>query len=97
MDLMRVARWRDAALVLLAVEAFAVGLVPALLFYWSLRVLPQFRQRLLEVLLEVREVLCKAQHTTSRVSDAVAAPFIWLQSAAAALSRALQCLGRRSE
>lgn len=97
MDLMRLARWRDAALVLLAAEALVMGLMPALLLYWILRVLPQFRQRLLGVLLETRDVLCRVQDRARRVSYAVARPVIWLQSAAAALSRVLQSLGWRSE
>jgi hypothetical protein len=97
MDLTRLARWRDTALVLLAAEAFFTGLMPALVLYWILRVLPQFRQQLLQALLEARDVLDRVQHTTTRVSDAVATPFIWLHSAAAALRRSLQCLGWRSE
>ena len=97
MDLTRLGGWRDTALVLLAAEAFVMGLMPALLLYWVLRVLPQFRQQLFKALLEARDVLCRVQHTTTRVSDAVVMPFIWLHSAAAALRRSLQCLGWRSE
>ncbi len=96
MDLMRLARWRDTALVLLAAEALVVGLMPALLLYWILRVLPQFRQRLLGILLETRDMLCRLQNRTRRVSDAVASPVIWLQSVVAGLRRALQTLGWRS-
>ncbi len=95
MDLMRLTRWRDAALVLLAMGAFVLGLVPALLLYWSLRVLPKLRQQLLDILLRAREVLCRVQRTTGRVGSAVAKPVISLHGAAAGLRRVLQCLGWR--
>ena len=95
MDANQIAMWRDAALTLLAVQAIVLGLLPAVALYWSLRRMRRLRQWIRPVLFETRLHVWRIQYQMRRVLNAMAAPFLWLQSAVAGLQRALQMLGWR--
>ena len=92
MDTARLAIWRDAALILLIVQAIVLGVLPAIAFYWGLRGTRRLQQWLRPVLFQTRLYVWKAQHGAQRGTDAVAAPFVWVQSAAAGVQRALHML-----
>ena len=95
MDVAKLAVWRDAALIVLAVEAIALGLLPVAALYWSLRALGQLIERLLPILFESRMILWRVQQGTQRVMGAIAVPFVWLHSTAEGLRRTLEYLGWR--
>jgi hypothetical protein len=95
MNAIRLALWRDAALILLAAQAMVLGLLLAAGLYWSLRGIQRLRQWVRPVLFETRLHVWRIQYKTRRVLNAMAAPFVWVQSAAAGLQRALQMLGWR--
>ena len=95
MDVIRIAMWRDAALALLAIQAIALGMLPAVALYWSLRRVRQLRQWIRPVLFETRLRVWSIQFQIRRMLTATTAPFLWLQGAAAGLRRALQMLGWR--
>ncbi len=95
MDAAKLALWRDAALVLLAVQAAAVGLLSAFVLYRSVHVLRQLDEGLRPVLFELRIGLWRLLHSIQRVVGAIAAVFLWLRSVAAGVLRALQYLGWR--
>jgi hypothetical protein len=95
MDTAVLARWRDAALIVLLVQAFLLGLFPAALLYRILRALPPLRPWLLPRFSRLRTGLCKVQRTTQHYLKAVAGACIWLQGTAAGLARVLNRLGGR--
>ena len=97
MDLATLARWRDAALLLLAVQAAAVGLLPAVVLYRSIQGLRQLDERLRPLLFESRIRLWRLLSGIRRVADAIVGPFVWLHSVAAGLCHALHRLGWRCE
>jgi hypothetical protein len=95
MEIERLAMWRDAALILLALEAFVLGLLPAAVLYWSLRGLGRLLERIRPVLFQARMVTWRTRDLTRQAMSALAAPFIWLQSALEGLLRVLDILGWR--
>jgi len=95
MDAARLAMWRDAALILLAGQVIVLALVPAVALYWSLRGIRRLRQWIRPVLFQSRLYIWRFQHGAQRGLSAVAAPFVWLQSSAEGLQRALHMLGWR--
>jgi len=95
MDATRLANWRDAALILLVLQAFVLGLLPAVALYWGVRGIRRLRQWLRPVLFQTRLYVWRAQHQAHRGLSAVAAPFVWVQSAATGVQRALHILGWR--
>jgi len=95
MDVAELAAWRDAALILLVVEAFALGLLAAAALYRSLRALRRWTERMRPVLFQARMYAWRTREWTKRAASVVAVPFIWLQSTAHGLLRALDILGRR--
>jgi hypothetical protein len=95
MSAMQVATWRDAALILLATQAMVMGLLLAAGLYWSLRGVQRLRQWIRPVLFETRLRVRGVQRQAEPVIRAVAAPFVWMQSAVAGLERALEMLGWR--
>jgi hypothetical protein len=95
MNAIRLAPWRDAALILLAVQAMVLALPLAAGLYWGLRGVRRLREWLRPKLFETRLHVWRIQHGAERVIQAVAATFVWVQSAAAGLRRALQMLGWR--
>lgn len=95
MDTARLAIWRDAALIVLMVQAIVLGLLPAVALYWGLRGIRRLRQWIRPVLFQTRLYVWRAQHGAQNGLSAVAAPFVWLQSAADGLRQALHMLGWR--
>jgi hypothetical protein len=97
MDMASLARWRDAALLLLVLQAAVLGLLPAVVFYRSIQGLQQLDERLRPVLFELRLRLWRVLSAIRRAADAIAAPFVWLHSVAAGLRGALHHLSWRHE
>ena len=95
MDAAQLAMWRDAALILLALQAMVLCLPVAAGLYWSVRGIQRLRQWIRPVLFQTRLHVWKIQFQTGRVTRGVAAPFVWLQSTVAGLQRALHMLGWR--
>jgi hypothetical protein len=95
MDAAVLAIWRDAALILLAAQAMVLALLPAIAFYWGLRGIRRLQQWIRPVLFQTRLYVWRAQHEAQRGMDAVATPFVWVQSAAEGLQQALHMLGWR--
>jgi hypothetical protein len=95
MEVERLAMCRDAALILLALEAFGLGLLLAATLYQSLRGLGRLLERIRPVLFQARMVTWRTQELTSQAMSARAAPFIGLQSALEGLLRVLDVLGWR--
>jgi hypothetical protein len=95
MNAMRVATWRDVALILLAAQAIVLGLLSAAGLYYGLRGVQRLRQWIRPILFEARVSVWKVQQQAVRVIRAVAAPFVWMQSVGAGLHRVLEMLGWR--
>ncbi len=90
-----IARWRDAALVLLSLEAFLAGLLPAAALYFGLRGVREFQEWLTPQLLQVRLYVWRIRGLTLRVATAIAGPFVWLHSFTAGWHRGLDILAGR--
>ncbi len=86
------ADWRDAALIVLAVETLLGVAAVGLVLYASLRGLAQLREQLRPWLFEARLVTWRVCDRINQVMRAVAMPFVRLHSALAGLKRALQVL-----
>jgi hypothetical protein len=95
MNAIQLAMWRDAALILLAAQVMVLALPLGAALCWSLRGIQRLSQWIRPVLFEARLHVWRIQHGAERVIWAVAAPFVWAQSAVAGLQRALQMLGWR--
>ncbi len=95
MNPVRLATWRDAALILLVAQGIVLGLLPALAFYWGLRGIRRLRQWIRPVLFQTRLYVWKGQHQAQRGLSAVATPFVLVQSAVEGLQQALHMLGWR--
>nr|MBC7244199.1 hypothetical protein [Chloroflexota bacterium] len=95
MDATRLTLWRDAALILLTLEAIALVLLPGVALY---RILPAVRQLSMQArtwLFKGRLTVWKIQRVTQRVMGTVAAPFIWWRSTTEGINRAFKHLGWR--
>jgi hypothetical protein len=95
MEVERLAMWRDAALILLALEAFVLGLLLAATLYRSLRGLGRLLDRIRPVLFQARLVTWRTRELSGQAMSALAAPFIWLQSTLEGLLRVLDILDWR--
>jgi len=93
--MLALAHWRDVGLILLAFEAFVMGLALGAMLYVSLRGLRQAQAWLTPRLLVVRGYARQTRDIVVRVMAAAAMPFVLVQSAVAGLRQALQVLGRR--
>jgi hypothetical protein len=93
--MLALAHWRDAGLILLAFEAFVMGLGLGAILYVSLRGLRQAQAWLLPRLRVGRGYVRQARHIVARVMAAVVMPFVLMQSAVAGLRQALQLLSGR--
>jgi hypothetical protein len=85
--------WRDAAVILLAIETMLLGLLSAMAVYWSLQAVGRLLKWIRPVLFEARMYAWRIREGTGRIMNALAAPFIWLQSTMVGLRRALERLG----
>jgi len=95
MNLAQLAAWRDAALILLVVQAFALGLALLAALFWSWRALRRLEGCLRPLLLRARLELWRFDTVIQQALRAIAAPFVWLGSLASGLRRALEVFGRR--
>ncbi|MBM4431413.1 MAG: hypothetical protein FJ026_13880 [Chloroflexi bacterium] len=95
MDVAQLATWRDAALILLAVQAVVLGLGLLAALYWSWRALGRVEGRLRPLLLRTRLGVWRADTLIQRAMRTLATPFVRLGSLATGLRRALEVLARR--
>jgi hypothetical protein len=95
MDVAGLAMWRDAALILLALEAALVGLLLAAALYRILRALGRLQERIRPLSFQTRMLAWRIREWTGRAMSSAAAPFIWLQSSVHGLLRVLDALGWR--
>lgn len=77
--------WRDLSVILLVLEAFILTLVPGVIFFFSIKGLQALERKLREFTPKVQGVFQQVDHTSRRVSDKVAAPFIAASAARAQL------------
>lgn len=92
---MVLSNWRDAALILLSVEALLPGAAVGWLLYQTLRGLALLGKKLQPWLFQARLATWQGCQRVNRAMRAVAAPLVRLHSVAAGLGRALQVLGWR--
>jgi hypothetical protein len=95
MDTTPLGAWRDAALILLGIQAMVLGLLLGAGLYWGLRGVRQLLQWIRPVLFETRLRVWRILSAAQRIMRVVAAPFVWVHSTLAGLQRALQMLGWR--
>lgn len=89
------AHWRDVGLILLALEAFVMGLALGAMLYVSLRGLRQAQAWLFPKLRVARGYVRQTHDIVARFAAGMAAPFVLAQSAVAGLRQALQLLRGR--
>lgn len=87
--------WRDAAVILLLLEAFILALLVGAALYLAWRGLRQFQGWLVPYLLLARTRTRRFREGIVRVMQAVRAPFIGLHSLRAGLRRAAGILQGR--
>ncbi|MGC8787030.1 MAG: hypothetical protein ACP5Q1_06355 [Anaerolineae bacterium] len=95
MDAIKLGAWRDAAVILLTLEAMVLALLPGLLLYRSRPALRELYLRLPTWLFKTRLIVWRIQQLTQRAMYTVAAPFIWIRSTAEGVGQALRHLGWR--
>jgi hypothetical protein len=95
MDVTTLVRWRDAALIVLVVQAVALGIFAAAGLYRGLRALAPLEGRVRPILFDTRMAMWRVQRVTQRAMRALAGACVWLQSAAQGLHRVLDHLGWR--
>jgi hypothetical protein len=84
---MTLADWRDVSIILLAVEAFIFGLVPAVLFFALFKGVSSLNRKLPAAGLVVRRYFQRAERSTKVVSQRIAAPFITAGATTAQVKR----------
>lgn len=95
MDVIKLSAWRDAAVILLTLEAIVLALLPGLLLYRSWPALRQLHMRLPTWLFRTRLMVWRIQRLTQRAMYTAAAPFVWIRSTAEGIRQALKHLGWR--
>jgi len=88
-------RWRDWALILLALEGVTLGLLISAAVVAALRGLRWLTPRLRLWLFRIRLGVWKGARFVTSAVNLVRAPFLWLRAVAAGLERALVVLARR--
>jgi len=91
-DVMQLARWRDAALILLTLEALLLGVPLLIALYQGLRGLAWLQERVIPILFDLRVYVEKVKEITVRITSSVAAALIWLHSVLTGLRRVLDNL-----
>ena len=79
--------WRDLAVVLLAIEAFLIGLVPAVALYFVIRGMQWVTKKVRHGTPIVQGYFQHAARMSEKVSRRVAGPIISLESGAARTDR----------
>lgn len=82
---MTLTNWRDLAVVLLALEGFIMGLVPAVLLFFSVKGLLWLIRKLRATGPVVQSYFRKAAEVSENVSQRVGAPFIAASATSAKL------------
>jgi hypothetical protein len=86
---------RDIALVVLIVEAFVLGLVPAAIFFYAIRGMTALRSKLDPLIPMAQDRLARVAHTTQNVSDSLVRPVISLSSRWRQAQSTVQAMWRR--
>ncbi len=98
---MTLANWRDLAVVLLALEAFVMGLLPAAILYFCVRGISWTLRKVRGYVPPAQGVFHKIAATSDDISRRIAAPLISLSATGAQLRRmqqsALIALSPRSQ
>jgi hypothetical protein len=89
---MTLSEWADLSIILLAIEAFVISLVPALILFYCVKGMLRLLRELRRVFPIVRGYFLKAEQITKKTSDQVAAPFITASATAAQTRRWQQSL-----
>jgi hypothetical protein len=84
---MTLADWRDVSIILLAVEAFIFGLVPAALFFAIFKGVSALNRKLPAAGLVVRSYFQRAERSTKVASERITAPFITAGATTAQVKR----------
>ena len=95
MNVSRLAAWRDVAVILLALQAFVVGLLAAAVTYRLWGALRLAHRRARPVLFEARVLTWKTAQRTQRFMHALAMSFVSVQSMGEGVLTALRHFGRR--
>jgi hypothetical protein len=74
--------WRDLAVVLLALEAFVLGLIPAIVLFFAVRGMLWVIRKLRAVFPTIRGYFGRAAGISQRASHKIAAPVIAASAAA---------------
>jgi hypothetical protein len=88
-------RWRDWAVILLAVESACLAALLGVALFYALRGLRWLNVRSRPILFRTRLYVWKGTRLANSAIATVLAPFVWLQCFAAGLGRALSVLLRR--
>jgi len=94
-EMLALARWRDVAVVLLALETFVWVLAWGVVLYLARRGVLRFQEWLRPYLTLAGGYTRQTQMVVERVAGTICAPFVWLGSAMAGLHRALEILSGR--
>jgi hypothetical protein len=84
---MTLADLRDLSIILLAIEAFIIGLVPAVLFFFMIKGVLWLNRKLPVAGSVVRGYFRKAERSTKVASERIAAPFITAGATTARIKR----------
>lgn len=84
---MTLANWRDLAVLLLALEAFIISLVPGVILYFAVRGLLWVIRKLRATAPTVQGYFHKAADISEQVSQRAAAPFITTNATLARVNR----------
>ena len=89
---MTLATWRDLSIILLAVEAFLIALVPAAVFFLTIKGVMWMNRKVSIAGPIVRGYFRRAEQSTKIASDRIAAPFIAASATTARVKRWRQVL-----
>ena len=89
---MSLANWRDLSIVFLALPAFILGLVPAVLLYFLIRGMEWVLRQLRSVAVPIQAQFRKVADLTERASQGITAPIIATKSSAEQVRRWLSFL-----
>jgi hypothetical protein len=73
---MNISLWRDISVVLLALEAFILALIPLAVVYFANKGLWRLRASVRPLFRQVREYVQQVEMTTTRVAEMVVAPIM---------------------
>lgn len=89
---MTLADWRDLSIILLAIEAFIMGLVPAVILFFAIKGMLWVIRKLRGAAPVVQGYFRKASQVSENVSQRIAAPFIAASATSAQVQRWRQAI-----